>query len=957
MRRFLVVSCSVLFVSLIAGPSAAQIELPDGFWDHGDFDRDDLIDPPLLPPPVVLASYDFEGCSNDGWTTHDLTVQGPYFHIDNFSSMSPPYGALAGTKSLWCGARSSTIVEPTCSYASLPGYGNRWDQRWTTKTCPTVTGTVTVAFTARWDLEANYDFALVEWSDCAGNWTAANGTIGAPNITGVGGPTAATFSFTGHSGQAQIRLRVVTDTGYSDEDGDYNSSGALVVDNLRVDDDGGVVVALEDFEGEASPALESNDWAADSGEFGNYAAVVSGSTQPQLDPRITNLSCMWAFTSGPVNNFSCGHGSTPAVPKGPIDEAYILNEIWSPAIPFSGPTTYGTVLQFDVYSELPLDNLVFYRWRVRERLTGSTCWGAWKTDNFVYYSADPIWRRKQGSLTPHLSLPATISQIQVALGVVDMLPAWGGLHGSGTCHSHAPLIDNVEVHRTFLGRSYVPMSLTLFQDRFAGDGTLTGTVRMDGAEDDVLRVQIADAAAELDYLTSGVPSSGPAVFLHVKALPNKSGAVVSGGQQWPYVASMSDPDWTVLQMAASGVNDEYNVDLNDELYQPGDVVQYYFSSRNQLGEWTYWSHFTGNRDEVTVRQHAMEATCLPYPPSPNQPRALYIDGTSGLGAQPLIENSMGNIGLVWDRFDRNEPLQDRANSIGNLIVDPLLLGGYEFILWDTGDVSDPFTDLDYNVMYTYLSVVPDARLYITGAKAARAIATSSSQAAALLRSNFITFNLTTDDHKSLGLPLSPLVSAVAQGPFSGQFYAFVGDGSAGKFDVMSKAGSSTIGMYYGNDQNAGALLYQQGVGASGPVKVVLSSFGLHSVADDEPNGIPDRTALLDQALQYLGTPGSPPTNTEPVPRDYLEQNHPNPFNPTTTIRYALSAAGRVSLRIYDVTGAVTRTLVDDAHAAAGPGEATWNGRDDRGEPVASGVYFYRLESPNLKTTKKMVLLK
>jgi hypothetical protein len=430
---------------------------------------------------------------------------------------------------------------------------------------------------------------------------------------------------------------------------------------------------------------------------------------------------------------------------------------------------------------------------------------------------------------------------------------------------------------------------------------------------------------------------------------------------------MSDPEWTVLEMAPGGSEHEYTVDLNDALYQPGDVVQYYISSSSKGGVWSYWSHFTGNASEVTVRQHPMEVSCLPTPPQQGIKRALYVDATSGLGAQLLIENSMGNLGLQWDRFDRNSPRNNLANGLGSLIGNPLLLENYEFVVWDTGDITNPFTDLDYGAMALYLSQVADARLYITGSKAAKAIATSSSQAAAFLRANYLTFNLVAEDHKQLGMPLSPLVTGTAQGTFPGQFYAFASGGTVGKFDVVGAVGPSCIEMYYDNDPSAGAVLVQEGTGAFGSVKVVLSTFSLSSVRDDAPNSAlsearlvnagPDRTVLLDQVLQYLGTPGLPPTGVAPTSANYLGQNHPNPFNPTTTIRYALSQAGPVSLRIYDVGGALVRTLVDTERTSAGAGEATWDGRNDGGRPVASGVYFYRLSSPNLTATKKMVLLK
>jgi len=66
----------------------------------------------------------------------------------------------------------------------------------------------------------------------------------------------------------------------------------------------------------------------------------------------------------------------------------------------------------------------------------------------------------------------------------------------------------------------------------------------------------------------------------------------------------------------------------------------------------------------------------------------------------------------------------------------------------------------------------------------------------------------------------------------------------------------------------------------------------------------------------------------------------------------------VTLKVYNVAGQLVRTLVDDARVGAGVSRtATWDGRDDHGVPVASGVYFYRIVAKSFSQTRKMVLLK
>ncbi len=94
-----------------------------------------------------------------------------------------------------------------------------------------------------------------------------------------------------------------------------------------------------------------------------------------------------------------------------------------------------------------------------------------------------------------------------------------------------------------------------------------------------------------------------------------------------------------------------------------------------------------------------------------------------------------------------------------------------------------------------------------------------------------------------------------------------------------------------------------------------------------------------------------------VPTEFvLEQNYPNPFNPTTDIVYALPKEVKVSLCIYNSLGQKITTLIDKKQAA-GFYRARWSARDQFGNAVSSGVYFYRLEAGDFVSTKKMLFIK
>jgi photosystem II stability/assembly factor-like uncharacterized protein len=88
----------------------------------------------------------------------------------------------------------------------------------------------------------------------------------------------------------------------------------------------------------------------------------------------------------------------------------------------------------------------------------------------------------------------------------------------------------------------------------------------------------------------------------------------------------------------------------------------------------------------------------------------------------------------------------------------------------------------------------------------------------------------------------------------------------------------------------------------------------------------------------------------------LEQNYPNPFNPFTIIRYVLDEPAQVHLSVYDLRGRLIRTL-ENRHKGGGGYEVIWNGDDEAGQVVSSGVYFYRLSVDGEVETRRMVLTK
>lgn len=96
---------------------------------------------------------------------------------------------------------------------------------------------------------------------------------------------------------------------------------------------------------------------------------------------------------------------------------------------------------------------------------------------------------------------------------------------------------------------------------------------------------------------------------------------------------------------------------------------------------------------------------------------------------------------------------------------------------------------------------------------------------------------------------------------------------------------------------------------------------------------------------------------DPIPEDFgLAQNMPNPFNPSTTISYEVPESGAVKLVVYNLLGQQVRTLVNDT-IEAGFHSVVWDGADEFGRQVASGIYIYKMNSGSFNSTKRMMFLK
>jgi hypothetical protein len=116
------------------------------------------------------------------------------------------------------------------------------------------------------------------------------------------------------------------------------------------------------------------------------------------------------------------------------------------------------------------------------------------------------------------------------------------------------------------------------------------------------------------------------------------------------------------------------------------------------------------------------------------------------------------------------------------------------------------------------------------------------------------------------------------------------------------------------------------------------------------DGIAKADPYWDDDAEWMGL-------TQDVPQaTTLLGNYPNPFNPSSNIQYALSEDAYVTLKIYNMLGQVVATLVDEPQTA-GYKSIVWNGKNESGAGVSSGIYIYRMTAGNFVQTKRMLLIK
>jgi hypothetical protein len=183
------------------------------------------------------------------------------------------------------------------------------------------------------------------------------------------------------------------------------------------------------------------------------------------------------------------------------------------------------------------------------------------------------------------------------------------------------------------------------------------------------------------------------------------------------------------------------------------------------------------------------------------------------------------------------------------------------------------------------------------------------------------------------------------------FYVYRSETADGPFEKISElidgAGNSAIGRSYGYIDK----------------KVEPNKTYFYYLEDVDIHGIRNKNDTIQVTVPL---PRKPPQVSVPLPekppKEYkLFQNYPNPFNPEVWIPFQLAKTSEVSIRIYNATGQLIKTIELGSKQAGVYIEkskaARWDGRNDMGKNVASGVYFYELRAEKFRAIRRMILLK
>jgi hypothetical protein len=870
----------------------------------------------------TLTSPNQEG----GWTHYDASAKITAWHIDTVLGCQ--------NHSWWCGRVDSTWTFDS----NRAGYENDWKQ-YLVHSFPTTSipaGTpVTLSFRHHFDAEPSYDFGHIEVNDPDQSWVELASFTGKVPASGLCDtftvviPDTIVAKYRAGSPEDSIftplpvpfRFSFTSDVAYSSADGLYDGDG-WVIDNVTVKA-GASVVFADNFESGMGTWQRTTEPGVGDYFFLQRNVVTE-------DVCTTNPSKVWTDWNQIFQ--SC-------VPRQD-------NFVVTPPVAINRPST--AFVNFDVYRNLPINSCFFYHTNFRTKNVGDPNWSGWIDPTFfVYYGGTKDWARQL------ISLPGAAGKdsLQVELGIRDYSEEF--CDGVSSPANTYALFDNIAIG--ILGQtgpSFVVRDIDLFNDTFQTTPFFVN---------DNFNSPLGDSSVVQVSTSRGYKQGS--MFYRLNG-----GAFNS----------------VALQKCHPALPNHYFADVPAGSYAANTTMQYYYSVTDSTN--TVATYPT----DATTNQHYLSASILPVKTAINLPlgcsdslaTVLFVNHVAGREAQTYVSQTLTSLGYKYDTWEVNGPTSGIGNCLGGSVpgdqqyhwpvTDVSKLLQYSSIIWNAGELNAfTITPEDQAVIQSWVQQPGKNRnFWIMGDDVGAELRANGG---ALDHNNFLGFTcgvvwLRGIWENSPQDTLHPVVKGVSGGVAAGRFMHLNGGCPIlNQFDLVTlssfgNSGKSGLLLQYPN--NFGAMTrYATDYNTFSPTdsaRVVFGGFGFNSIEEGGERINVTKMIVKDyfkEANCYVATgveegPGS----AAPPIRSALMQNTPNPFNPETAINYTVAHTSKVAIRIYNVNGALVRTLVDRVQVAGAHAER-WNGTDDRGRPLPSGAYFYRLESEGFLDSKKLILLR
>jgi hypothetical protein len=814
--------------------------------------------------------------------------------------------------------------------------------------------------------------------------------------------------------QIRIRLRVESDGGWSDEDGLWpTTAGAVQVDDITLTTSQGTFE--EDFEGHG-PYLFAPDKAVFPGDFADVHPLMTtiDPCRTNQSPVVGFLDYGQILRNGPgiYGDVSTGGSTSDDVQYGipgnwvfnhdgglSFGEVGVLNEVWSPEIVWdipgsadNGPDVAGAKFRFSVWNHLPVIEGIFFVWHVRSAAAGEAFSG-WEDRNFVYHGQSfGYWMNQVFDVSD--LLVAGPERVQLALGGWDYAEIFGF---PGNSSKPSPIFDNAALFKYRIGGpTFATRTIDLAQDGFPVSGSIDVSTR---AERDALDVPFS-MARNINHAWGG-PSPrnvpGDSITVDVSAaIPSTE--VTDIRMVWALQTNALFEDastvWTGEVVADTSrtiagriVASRFFFDLPDlDFMYPGDVLHYYIQGIDSDGRTSTLpadvSDF-GNFGPRTIYNRTFTVRALPSVENAlgDQPRVLVINDFGRRGGEASFTSSFQQLGYREGRDYDTYTVQGPSSMVSNGIgsggahgATPDQLAGYEHIFYFAGDLSagllsdgtnignnDLSNDIDLLEQWYALPGTRNGAYF--GDDIISGVVNGSPAGGSFASSTLGVQFVSADVRDAIGGQTVPRVTPTPDGVihFGTDFMVYGGCLAINRFDqILPLAGAH--GGHYFADPNGAPYDDPSGAVASvlNPVLNginVAIPYSMMFIRDLPARdvGPAARTRLFREILSLFGAGlySSPVVDAPGAQRVELSVA-PNPFNPTTTVRFTAAPSSRGTVRVYNLRGELVRSLHDGEFVTQ---EFLWDGTDGRGGAVASGVYLVRATDGKTTETTKVALVK